>query len=164
MRQRTRRTCLRGRDAEQRSVGEASQLLRAERSAPKRSNASTTCSCARACAAASILTRLHLLLPRCACIASFSSRADLDQIQEDLAKHAADPSKPRKFDQDLPGCGQFYCLACASVDRSQQHFLAAAGVPLVLIFCSLSVRFYSRYFMTGPTLDDHLKSKLHKKR
>ena len=38
--------------------------------------------------------------------------SDLDQIQEDIAKH--NPSIAPKFDQDLPGCGQFYCLACAS--------------------------------------------------
>lgn len=39
--------------------------------------------------------------------------SDLDQIQEDIAKH--DPSKAPKFDQELPGCGQYYCLVCASV-------------------------------------------------
>lgn len=59
---------------------------------------------------------------------------DLDQIQEDIAKHAAAPPKVPKFDQELPGCGQYYCLACA------------------------------RYFITDKTLEEHLKSKLHKKR
>lgn len=60
--------------------------------------------------------------------------SDLDQIQEDLAKHAANPTAPRKFDQELPGCGQYYCLVCA------------------------------RYFTTDKVLDEHVKSKVHKKR
>ena len=59
---------------------------------------------------------------------------DLDQIQEDLAKHAANPTAPRKFDQELPGCGQYYCLVCA------------------------------RYFTTDKVLEEHVKSKVHKKR
>ena len=58
----------------------------------------------------------------------------MDQIQEDIARAAADPNKGRKFDQELPGCGQYYCLACA------------------------------RYFITDKVMEDHLKSKVHKKR
>jgi len=58
---------------------------------------------------------------------------DLDQIQDDLARHAVNP-QPRKFDQDLPGCGQYYCMVCA------------------------------RYFITDKHLEEHVKSKLHKKR
>jgi bud site selection protein 20 len=61
-----------------------------------------------------------------------SSPLDLDQIQEDIAKH--DSSKVRKFDQELPGCGQYYCMVCA------------------------------RYFITDAVMEDHLKSKVHKKR
>jgi bud site selection protein 20 len=36
---------------------------------------------------------------------------DLDQIQDQLKVH--DPEKVKELDQDLPGLGQFYCLACA---------------------------------------------------
>ncbi len=35
---------------------------------------------------------------------------DLDELQTEIANY--DPSKPRPIDQDLPGLGQWYCLAC----------------------------------------------------
>ena len=59
---------------------------------------------------------------------------DMDQIVEDL-----DPKNILKFqnlpiDEDLPGLGQFYCIFC------------------------------SRYFVNKKTLDDHYKTKEHKKR
>ncbi len=59
---------------------------------------------------------------------------DMDQIVEDL-----DPKNILKYqnlpiDEDLPGLGQFYCIFC------------------------------SRYFVNKKTLDDHYKTKEHKKR
>lgn len=67
---------------------------------------------------------------------TYSHSTDLDQIQEELAKHATNPSSAstRKFDQDLPGCGQYYCMTCA------------------------------RHFITQKVMEDHLTSKIHKKR
>ena len=59
---------------------------------------------------------------------------DLDQIVEDL-----DPKNALKFqnleiDENLPGLGQFYCIFCA------------------------------RYFINKIALDEHYKTKEHKKR
>ncbi|KAL1920622.1 uncharacterized protein VTP21DRAFT_999 [Calcarisporiella thermophila] len=59
---------------------------------------------------------------------------DLDQIHEDLK-----PENQKKFneipiDPDLPGLGQFYCIACA------------------------------RHFQSQTALDEHRQNKLHKKR
>merc|ERR1719440_2147093 len=59
---------------------------------------------------------------------------DVDQVHEDLKK--PDNFKPGVLpqDEDLPGMGQFYCVAC------------------------------SRYFQTAEVKAAHDKSKLHKRR
>jgi len=57
---------------------------------------------------------------------------DIDQIQDEIKNF--DPSKPREVDPDLPGLGQYYCLACA-------------------LYC-----------INRQALEDHCKSKRHKQR
>ena len=63
---------------------------------------------------------------------------DIDQIQDEIKlqmkKLSQQQSIVHELDPDLPGMGQFYCISCA------------------------------RYFTDQFTLDEHKKSKLHKKR
>ena len=60
---------------------------------------------------------------------------DLDQIQDEIkAASAPETAKPLPIDPDLPGLGQFYCMACA------------------------------RYFMDSENLEKHNKSRPHKRR
>ena len=59
---------------------------------------------------------------------------DLDQIVEDLEPKNLLKYTNPKSDEDLPGLGQLYCVFCA------------------------------RYFINKNTLDDHYKTKEHKKR
>jgi hypothetical protein len=67
--------------------------------------------------------------------ATKSRRRDIDQIQDDLKKEEVVGDKMAfEADEDLPGMGQFYCTPCA------------------------------RHFVSLETLQDHEKSKLHKRR
>ena len=59
---------------------------------------------------------------------------DLDQIVEDLQPEKLLKFKNPETDENLPGLGQFYCVFCA------------------------------RYFVNQKSLDDHYKTKEHKKR
>eukprot|EP00158_Paraphelidium_tribonemae_P004068 Partr_v1_DN26547_c1_g3_i1_m3523 putative Zinc finger protein len=59
---------------------------------------------------------------------------DLDQIEKDLEPQAFEALKTQELDADLPGLAQFYCVHC------------------------------SRYFVDQPSLDNHTKSKVHKRR
>jgi bud site selection protein 20 len=61
---------------------------------------------------------------------------DLDQIWDETQPDKIEKSKKdaTEYDEDKPGLGQFYCLAC------------------------------SRYFVTETVLTDHFKTKTHKKR
>lgn len=59
---------------------------------------------------------------------------DIDQVHVDLKPDNKVKLEKQPLDEDLPGQGQFYCVEC------------------------------SRYFINKPSLDDHLKSKPHKKR
>lgn len=59
---------------------------------------------------------------------------DLDQIDEDLKEQNSERLLNQHPDPDLPGEGQFYCIYCA------------------------------RYFIDDFTLNQHLKTKAHKKR
>ena len=59
---------------------------------------------------------------------------DLDQIVEDLQPEKLLKFKNPEIDENLPGLGQFYCIFCA------------------------------RYFVNQKSLDDHYKTKEHKKR
>ncbi|OMJ76360.1 hypothetical protein SteCoe_24302 [Stentor coeruleus] len=59
---------------------------------------------------------------------------DIDQIHTDLKPEQAVKLIAQEKDEDLPGQGQFYCVECA------------------------------RYFVNSHSLQDHLKSKPHKKR
>jgi bud site selection protein 20 len=60
---------------------------------------------------------------------------DIDQVQDDIIKETKDQKKMEfEFDDDLPGCGQFYCTPCA------------------------------RHFMSQVYLDTHLTSRPHKRR
>ncbi|KAL5475597.1 hypothetical protein EMCRGX_G025428 [Ephydatia muelleri] len=59
---------------------------------------------------------------------------DLDQIHLDLMPERATQLRAQPVDNDLPGDGQHYCLHCA------------------------------RYFNGESTLQEHLKTKLHKRR
>lgn len=87
--------------------------------------------------------------------------SDLDQIQEDIAKH--DPSKAPKFDQELPGCGQYYCLVCASVTapsplrEAQCGRVAWHGTPSCVCATEWSMRFlrngdhtHAQYLLAPP--------------
>lgn len=59
---------------------------------------------------------------------------DLDQIHNDLKPENIDKMKHQEIDTDLPGFGQHYCVECA------------------------------RHFMSDTHYQEHLKSKLHKRR
>ncbi|EEC10257.1 zinc finger protein 593 [Ixodes scapularis] len=59
---------------------------------------------------------------------------DLDQIHVDMVPDNAEKLLNQEVDYDLPGDAQFYCLHC------------------------------SRYFIDKNSLNDHLKSKNHKRR
>lgn len=59
---------------------------------------------------------------------------DVDRIQDDIALLLAGKAMPGVIDEDAPGGGHHYCVACA------------------------------RHFITAPVLDEHLRSKVHKKR
>lgn len=59
---------------------------------------------------------------------------DIDQIHEDLRPGKVEKLEHQQKDEDLPGQGQFYCVQCA------------------------------RYFISQGSLNDHRKSKPHKKR
>lgn len=59
---------------------------------------------------------------------------DLDQIVDDINPINAMKFQNMAVDEDLPGLGQYYCIFCA------------------------------RYFVNQRTLDEHYKSKEHKKR
>jgi bud site selection protein 20 len=77
---------------------------------------------------------------------------DLDIIHAEIndpEKLAALQAQP--IDPDMPGLGQFYCVECRYLYLSQQ-------VTDYTHTCC------SRYLISQNSLDDHLKSKLHKKR
>lgn len=57
-----------------------------------------------------------------------------DQIYEDLQPENLEKIKQKEADVELPGLGQFYCVACA------------------------------RHFMNTTALTDHCKTKEHKRR
>ncbi|MCQ2817654.1 MAG: hypothetical protein MJ252_10350 [archaeon] len=59
---------------------------------------------------------------------------DLDQIVDDLKPDNLIKFQNLEVDEDLPGLGQFYCVFC------------------------------SKYFLNQKVLDDHNKTKEHKKR
>ena len=59
---------------------------------------------------------------------------DIDQIACDLKPENAALLKNREKDEDLPGQGQYYCVECA------------------------------RHFINRKSIEDHIKSKPHKKR
>ncbi|XP_070384772.1 zinc finger protein 593-like isoform X2 [Dermacentor albipictus] len=59
---------------------------------------------------------------------------DIDQIHIDMQPEKAERLLNQEVDYDMPGDAQFYCLHCA------------------------------RYFMDKNSLNDHLKSKNHKRR
>lgn len=59
---------------------------------------------------------------------------DIDQIHDDLKPGKVEKLESQQKDEDLPGQGQFYCVQCA------------------------------RYFISQGSLNDHRKSKPHKKR
>ncbi|PHZ13830.1 uncharacterized protein RHIMIDRAFT_250030 [Rhizopus microsporus ATCC 52813] len=59
---------------------------------------------------------------------------DLDQIHDDLKPDNYEKMKHQEVDTDLPGLGQHYCVECA------------------------------RHFISDSHLQEHLKSKLHKRR
>ena len=61
---------------------------------------------------------------------------DIDQIYEEIKPEKVDQTKSdmTKWDEDKPGLGQFYCIACA------------------------------RYFISPKAMEDHAKTKPHKKR
>lgn len=59
---------------------------------------------------------------------------DIDQIVVDLKPENTQKLRQQERDEDLPGQGQYYCVECA------------------------------RYFINQTGLEDHLKSKPHKKR
>jgi bud site selection protein 20 len=59
---------------------------------------------------------------------------DIDQVVHDLKPENEKVLKNQEKDEDLPGQGQFYCVECA------------------------------RYFINNNSLNDHIRSKPHKKR
>ncbi|XP_064490244.1 zinc finger protein 593-like [Ornithodoros turicata] len=59
---------------------------------------------------------------------------DLDQVHDDMKPENADKLLNQDVDYDLPGAAQYYCLHCA------------------------------RYFIDNNSLNDHMKSKNHKRR
>ncbi len=58
---------------------------------------------------------------------------DLDLIHEDLKPENKSKLENQNIDEDLPGLGQYYCIDCA------------------------------KYFVNLQTLNDHLKTKTHKR-
>ncbi|XP_028040033.1 zinc finger protein 593 homolog [Bombyx mandarina] len=61
-------------------------------------------------------------------------KKDLDEIDQDLKEENAEKLLNQKVDLDLPGAAQHYCLHCA------------------------------RYFIDEQALNDHFKTKVHKRR
>lgn len=61
-------------------------------------------------------------------------KKDLDQIDEDLGEEKAEKLLNQDVDLDLPGAAQHYCLHCA------------------------------RYYIDEKSLNDHFKTKVHKRR
>ena len=59
---------------------------------------------------------------------------DIDQIVNDLQPQNIIKFNKLEIDEDLPGLGQFYCIFCA------------------------------KYFVSKPVLENHYKTKEHKKR
>ncbi len=61
---------------------------------------------------------------------------DLDQIFDEIQPGTLEKSvkKLTEFDEDLPGLGQYYCVSCA------------------------------KYFVSKEVLEDHFKTKRHKRR
>ena len=59
---------------------------------------------------------------------------DLDQIVEDLQPEKAEKLANQPFDLELPGQGQHYCIEC------------------------------SRYFIDAKSKDEHVRSKIHRRR
>jgi len=59
---------------------------------------------------------------------------DLDQIDQDIQPENAEKLVNQDVDLDKPGSAQFYCIHCA------------------------------RYFINDPALQDHFKTKVHKRR
>lgn len=59
---------------------------------------------------------------------------DLDEIEEDLKEENAKQLVNQEVDLDRPGAGQYYCIHCA------------------------------RYFINDTALQDHFKTKVHKRR
>merc|ERR1719253_764746 len=68
------------------------------------------------------------------CIARKKRTKDIDQVHDDLKTPEAFLPSALEKDEDLPGLGQFYCIAC------------------------------TRYFQTAECQAAHVKSKLHKRR
>ncbi|CAK0807948.1 unnamed protein product [Prorocentrum cordatum] len=71
---------------------------------------------------------------RASVIARKHRTKDIDQVHDDLKTPDKFVPEAMEKDEDLPGLGQFYCIAC------------------------------SRFFQTAEVLAVHVKSKLHKRR
>ena len=59
-------------------------------------------------------------------------------------------ANPNEGDDDLPGCGRFYCISCA------RYFINEPGQNLIFLSCSTNCGCVA--------LEEHNKSKLHRRK
>jgi len=94
-----------------------------------------------------------------------SSEPDLDQLFDDMKPEAAERLLNQEVDHELPGMGQHYCVPCGYVfARSLVRSIHRATNSQASLSLVRGQRRRRRYFISAEHLQEHEKSKLHKRR